>query len=69
MVDIRTRHANEILKQLENTLSDSIIKRGIRLDIKVSEASWAQKCTAPLKAREKIDKKSREKLSNIFIII
>jgi len=43
MVDMRTRHANEILKQLENTLSDSIIKRGIRLDIKISEASWAQK--------------------------
>jgi len=26
-------------------------------------------CNAPLKAREKIDKKSREKLGNIFIII
>ena len=26
-------------------------------------------CNAPLKAREKIDKKSREKLCNIFIII
>ncbi|WP_460178055.1 ParA family protein [Thermodesulfovibrio hydrogeniphilus] len=42
MVDMRTRHSNEVLQELKNTFGERLIRRGIRLDIKISEASWKQ---------------------------
>lgn len=43
MIDMRTRHANDVYKELVETFGSQIIKRGIRLDIKLAEAAWAQK--------------------------
>lgn len=43
MVDMRSKHSQLVLKELKNTFGDSIIKRGIRIDVKISEASWEQK--------------------------
>ncbi|MDF2953975.1 MAG: ParA-like ATPase [Thermodesulfobacterium sp.] len=42
MVDMRTKHANAILKELKDTFGNDVIKRGIRIDIKISEAAWHQ---------------------------
>lgn len=42
MVDLRTRHAKEILKELKEYFGPGVVKTGIRQDIKVADAGRQQ---------------------------